>query len=217
MWGRQTYRYSEMDLSQNARDGHGVDWPIRYADLAPWYDKVETFIGVSGENEGLPQLPDGKFLPVTPMTDGEKLFRRRSRRISRAARSSGPLRPPDPAPAASHRTGPQPCQYRSLCERGCSFGAYHSSLSSSLPAAQRTGNMTLVTDAIVHSIITDPKTGKATGVRVIDQNTKKATTYEAGSSSCAPRPSAARRSCCNRAMRPTRAVWPTVRIRSAAI
>jgi choline dehydrogenase-like flavoprotein len=69
--GRQTYRYSEMDLSQNARDGHGVDWPIRYADLAPWYDKVETFIGVSGENEGLPQLPDGKFLPVTPMTDGK--------------------------------------------------------------------------------------------------------------------------------------------------
>lgn len=180
MWGRQTYRYSEMDLSQNARDGHGVDWPIRYADLAPWYDKVETFIGVSGENEGLPQLPDGKFLPVTPMTDGEKLFKAAVEKnfagrkviMGRCAH----LTQPQPHHI---ELGRNPCQYRSLCERGCSFGAYHSSLSSSLPAAQRTGNMTLVTDAIVHSIITDPKTGKATGVRVIDQNTKKATTYQA--------------------------------------
>ncbi|MBB3957019.1 GMC oxidoreductase [Novosphingobium sediminicola] len=180
MWGRQTYRLSEMDLSSNARDGHGVDWPIRYADLAPWYDKVETFIGVSGENDGLAQLPDGKFLPVMPMTDGEKLFKTAVEK-SFAGRKVIMGR-------CAHLTQPQPhhielgrnpCQYRSLCERGCSFGAYHSSLSSSLPAATRTGNLTLVTDAIVHSIITDPKTGKATGVRVIDQNTKKATTYEA--------------------------------------
>lgn len=180
MWGRQTYRYSEMDFSSNARDGHGVDWPIRYADMAPWYDKVETFIGVSGENEGLPQLPDGKFLPVMPMTDGEKLFKAAVEKnfggrkviMGRCAH----LTQPQPHHI---ELGRNPCQYRSLCERGCSFGAYHSSLSSSLPAAERTGNMTLVTDAIVHSIITDPKTGKATGVRVIDQNTKKATTYEA--------------------------------------
>lgn len=180
MWGRQTYRYSEMDFSSNARDGHGVDWPIRYADMAPWYDKVETFIGVSGENEGLPQLPDGKFLPVMPMTDGEKLFKAAVEKnfggrkviMGRCAH----LTQPQPHHI---ELGRNPCQYRSLCERGCSFGAYHSSLSSSLPAAERTGNMTLVTDAIVHSIITDPKTGKATGVRVIDQNTKKTTTYEA--------------------------------------
>ncbi|WDF72904.1 GMC oxidoreductase [Novosphingobium sp. KACC 22771] len=180
MWGRQTYRLSEMDLSSNARDGHGVDWPIRYADLAPWYDKVETFIGVSGENDGLAQLPDGKFLPVMPMTDGEKLFKAAVEKnfggrkviMGRCAH----LTQPQPHHI---ELGRNPCQYRSLCERGCSFGAYHSSLSSSLPAAERTGNMTLVTDAIVHSIITDPKTGKATGVRVIDQNTKKATTYEA--------------------------------------
>ncbi|WCT77213.1 GMC family oxidoreductase [Novosphingobium humi] len=180
MWGRQTYRYSEMDFSSNARDGHGVDWPIRYADMAPWYDKVETFIGVSGENEGLPQLPDGKFLPVMPMTDGEKLFKAAVEKnfggrkviMGRCAH----LTQPQPHHI---ELGRNPCQYRSLCERGCSFGAYHSSLSSSLPAAERTGNMTLVTDAIVHSIITDPKTGKATGVRVIDQNTKKGTTYEA--------------------------------------
>jgi choline dehydrogenase-like flavoprotein len=180
MWGRQTYRLSEMDLSSNARDGHGVDWPIRYNDLAPWYDKVETFIGVSGANEGLPQLPDGKFLPVMPMTDGEKLFKE-------AVEKNFPGRKVIQGRCA-HLTEPQPhhielgrnpCQYRSLCERGCSFGAYHSSLSSSLPAAQRTGNMTLVTDAIVHSIVTDPKTGKATGVRIIDRLTKQARTYEA--------------------------------------
>jgi choline dehydrogenase-like flavoprotein len=180
MWGRQTYRLSEMDLSSNARDGHGTDWPIRYADLAPWYDKVETFIGVSGENDGLAQLPDGKFLPVMPMTDGEKLFKTAVEKnfggrkviMGRCAH----LTQPQPHHI---ELGRNPCQYRSLCERGCSFGAYHSSLSSSLPAAERTGNMTLVTDAIVHSIITDPKTGKATGVRVIDQHTKKTTTYEA--------------------------------------
>ncbi|NBC36152.1 GMC family oxidoreductase [Novosphingobium sp. FSY-8] len=180
MWGRQTYRLSEMDLSSNARDGHGVDWPIRYADLSPWYDKVETFIGVSGQNEGLPQLPDGKFLPVMPMTDGEKLFKA-------AVEKAFPGRKVIQGRCA-HLTQPQehhidlgrgPCQYRSLCERGCSYGAYHSSLSSSLPAAQKTGNLTIVTDAIAHSIITDPKTGKATGVRVIDRITKKAKVYEA--------------------------------------
>jgi choline dehydrogenase-like flavoprotein len=180
MWGRQTYRLSEMDLSSNARDGHGTDWPIRYADLAPWYDKVETFIGVSGAKEGLPQLPDGQFLPVMPMTDGEKLFKA-------AVEKSFPDRKVIQGRCA-HLTQPQPhhielgrnpCQYRSLCERGCSYGAYHSSLSSSLPAAQRTGNLTIVTDAIAHSIITDPKTGKATGVRIIDQHTKKPRVYEA--------------------------------------
>ena len=180
MWGRQTYRLSEMDLSSNARDGHGVDWPIRYADLAPWYDKVETFIGVSGAKEGLPQLPDGQFLPVMPMTDGEKLFKA-------AVEQAFPGRKVIQGRAA-HLTQPQPhhielgrnpCQYRSLCERGCSYGAYHSSLSSSLPAAERTGNLTIVTDAIAHSIITDPKTGKATGVRIIDQNTKEGRIYEA--------------------------------------
>jgi len=180
MWGRQTYRMSEMDLSSNARDGHGADWPIRYADLAPWYDKVETFIGVSGAKEGLAQLPDGQFLPAMPMTDGEKLFKA-------VVEKSFPDRKVIQGRCA-HLTEPQPhhielgrnpCQYRSLCERGCSFGAYHSSLSSSLPAAQRTGNLTIVTDAIAHSIITDPKTGKATGVRIIDQHTKQARTYEA--------------------------------------
>lgn len=180
MWGRQTYRFSEMDFSANKRDGHGTDWPIRYGDLEKWYDKVETFIGVSGANEGLPQLPDGKFLPVMAMTDTERLFKE-------AVEKTFPGRKVIQGRCA-HLTEPQPhhielgrnpCQYRSLCERGCSFGAYHSSLSSSLPAAEKTGNLTIVTDAIAHSIITDPKTGKATGVRIIDQNTKEKRVYEA--------------------------------------
>jgi choline dehydrogenase-like flavoprotein len=180
MWGRQTYRLSEMDFQSNARDGHGIDWPIRYADIAPWYDKIETFIGVSGAKEGLPQLPDGQFLPVMPMTDGEKLFKA-------AVEKAFPGRHVIQGRCA-HLTEPQPhhlelgrgtCQNRSLCERGCSYGAYHSSLSSSLPAAERTGNLTIVTDAIAHSIITDPMSGKATAVRVINQHTKQPTTYEA--------------------------------------
>ncbi|MBF9151590.1 GMC oxidoreductase [Novosphingobium jiangmenense] len=180
MWGRQTYRMSEMDFESNARDGHGADWPIRYADLAPWYDHVEEFIGVSGSMEGLPQLPDGKFLPAMAMNDGEKAFKAavegrfpdRKVIIGRCAHLTEPK---------EHHTalGRNQCMNRSFCERGCSLGAYHSSLSSSLPAAEATGNLTIVTDAIAHSIITDPKTGKATGVRVIDQNTKQGRTYEA--------------------------------------
>ena len=173
MWGRQTYRMSEMDFQANALDGHGSDWPIRYADLAPWYDHIERFIGVSGSSEGLDQLPDGQFLPAMPMNDAEKVFKAKveqafpDRKVSigRCAHLTE-TRP------HHEELGRNPCQYRSLCERGCSYGAYHSSLSSSLPAAERTGNLTIVTDAIVHSVITDPKTGKATGVRVIDQNTR---------------------------------------------
>jgi choline dehydrogenase-like flavoprotein len=180
MWGRQTYRMSQMDFEANAKDGHGCDWPIRYEDLAPWYDKVETFIGVAGSNEGLPQLPDGKFLPPFEMNDAEKMFK-----ASIEAKFSGRKviigRNANLSVAQPHHIelGRGDCQNRSICERGCSFGAMHSSLSSSLPAARKTGNLTLVTDAIVHSIIQDPKTGKATGVRVIDRNTKAGTTYEA--------------------------------------
>jgi choline dehydrogenase-like flavoprotein len=180
MWGRQTYRMSQMDFEANAKDGHGCDWPIRYEDLAPWYDKVETFIGVAGSNEGLPQLPDGKFLPPFEMNDAEKMFK-----ASIEAKFSGRKviigRNANLSVAQPHHIelGRGDCQNRSICERGCSFGAMHSSLSSSLPAARKTGNLTLVTDAIVHSIIQDPKTGKATGVRVIDRNTKAGKTYEA--------------------------------------
>jgi choline dehydrogenase-like flavoprotein len=180
MWGRQTYRLSEMDFEANAKDGHGVDWPIRYADLAPWYDHVERFIGVSGSKEGLAQLPDGQFLPAFGLNDAEKDF-------AAKVATAFPGRKVIPGRCA-HLSEPQPhheelgrmkCQVRSLCERGCTYGAYHSSLSSSLPAAERTGNLTVITDAVVHSIVHDPRTGKATGVRVIDANTKEGRTYEA--------------------------------------
>ena len=180
MWGRQSYRMSQMDFEANAKDGHGSDWPIRYDDLAPWYDHIEEFIGVSGSQEGLDQLPDGKFLPPFAMNDMELIFKD-------AVESKFPGRKVIPARVANlseaqphhEELGRATCQVRSLCERGCSYGAYHSSLSSSLPAAERTGNLTIITDAIVHSIIHDPKTGRATGVRVIDQNSKVGKTYEA--------------------------------------
>ena len=180
MWGRQSYRLSQMDFEANAKDGHGCDWPIRYDDIAPWYDHIEKFIGVAGSKEGLPQLPDGEFLPAFGLNDGELL-------LKQAVESKFPGRKVIPGRVANlskaqpqhEELGRTSCQNRSFCERGCTYGAYHSSLSSSLPAAERTGNLTIVTDAIVHSIVHDPKTGKATGVRVIDTNTKAHRTYEA--------------------------------------
>ncbi|GFE82452.1 GMC family oxidoreductase [Steroidobacter agaridevorans] len=180
MWGRQSYRLSEMDFEANAKDGHGSDWPIRYADLAPWYSHIERFIGVSGSKEGLAQLPDGEFLPPFALNDAELQFKQAVEK-SFAGRRVIPGRTANLSQAQPHHEelGRATCQNRSFCERGCSYGAYHSSLSSSLPAAERTGNLTIVTDAIAHSIIHDPKTGRATGVRIIDANTKQGRTYEA--------------------------------------
>ena len=185
MWGRQSYRLSPMDFEANAKDGHGSDWPIRYGDIAPWYDHVERFVGVAGSKEGLAQLPDGQFLPEFALNDAEKMFKQ-------AVETKFPGRKVIPGRAANlskatpehEALGRTSCQNRSLCERGCSYGAYYSSLSGSLPAAERTGNLTIVTDAIVHSIIRDPKTGKATGVRVVDTNSKQGRTYEAKAIFC---------------------------------
>ena len=180
MWGRQSYRLSPMDFEANARDGHGVDWPIRYEDLDPWYSHVENFIGVSGSKEGLDQLPDGDFLPPFELNDAEVMFK-----AAVEARFTGRKVIPSRvahlrvAREQDRKLGRVQCQVRSICERGCSFGAYHSSLSTSLPAAHATGNLTIVHDAIVDSIVHDPATGRATGVRVIDRNTKVGTTYEA--------------------------------------
>lgn len=180
MWGRQSYRLSEMDFEANARDGHGVDWPIRYADIAPWYSHVEKFVGVAGTKEGLPQLPDGEFLPPFDLNDGEKLFKAaveakfpgRKVIVGRNANLS--------VPQEQHlELGRGACQNRSICERGCSFGANYTSLSGALPAAERTGNLTIVTDAIVHSLVQDPATGRITAVKVIDAKTKEGRTYEA--------------------------------------
>jgi choline dehydrogenase-like flavoprotein len=180
MWGRQSYRLSAMDFEANARDGHGVDWPIRYSDLAPWYDRVERFAGISGSREGMPQLPDGQFQPPMDLTAVEKDFQRKLARshpgrklfIGRTANLTEPTE-------EQVELGRGPCQSRNICAHGCSFGAYFSSLSATLPAAERTGNVTIVTDAIVESVIYDAASKRATGVRVIDANSKETRTYEA--------------------------------------
>lgn len=178
MWGRQSYRFSDIDFEANGKEGVGVDWPIRYADIAPWYDYVENFIGVSGSTENLAQLPDGQFLPPMELNCVEKefggrlsdKFHNRKLIIGRTANLSGPLK---------HDQSPQraTCQYRNQCMRGCPFGAYFSSNSSTLPSAERTGNMTIVPNAIVYEMIYDNAKGKATGVRVLDAETGHQTEY----------------------------------------
>lgn len=180
MWGRQSYRLSETDFEANAKDGHGVDWPIRYSDLAPWYDHVEKFIGVAGSKEGLEQLPDGEFIPPFELNDAERQFK--SAIESRfPGRKVIPGRTANLSVAQPHHEelGRSSCQNRSICERGCRFGAMHSSLTSSLPAAERTGNLTIVTDAIVHSLECDPVSNKVTAVKVIDAKSKEGRTYTA--------------------------------------
>ena len=178
MWARQCYRLSEMDFAANARDGHGVDWPIRYADLAPWYDHVERFAGISGTAEGLDQVPDGQFLPPLGLNCAEEVFRDR-------VEAAFPGRRVIPGRAAhltrasdQHKAlGRGMCQVRSRCERGCSIGGYFNANAATLPAAQATGNMTLVAHAAVHSVVRDEATGRVTGVRVVDQQTKARRTY----------------------------------------
>jgi choline dehydrogenase-like flavoprotein len=177
MWGRQSYRFSQMDFEANGKEGVGVDWPIRYDDLAPWYDHVEHFIGVSGNTDHLAQLPDGDFLPPMELNCVEKDFQgkldskfNRKLIIGRTANLSAPLK---------HDQSPQrgTCQYRNLCMRGCPFGGYFSSNSSTLPSAERTGNMTMVTNAIVYELIYDNDKAKATGIRVLDAETGHQTEY----------------------------------------
>ena len=171
MWGRQTYRWSPMDFEANAREGIAVDWPIRYEDVAPWYDYVERFIGVSGRAEGLAQLPDSQFLPPMELNCVESHFRdslaekfQRKLTIGRVAHLTAPL---------GHSPQRGTCQYRNQCIRGCPFGAYFSSNSSTLPAAQKTGLMTLRPDSIVYEVIYDEKKGRASGVRVLDAKTNE--------------------------------------------
>lgn len=164
-WGRQSYRWSDYDFDANRRDGHGTDWPIRYADLAPWYDLVEEFIGVSGSREGLAQLPDGKFQPPMALNAVEQALRERiAERWPERRLMVGRT-----ANLTQEKEGRARCQYRAICARGCSFGAYFSTQSSTLPAAQATGNLTLVTDAVVEKLDYDPVTSRVTGVRWIDR------------------------------------------------
>ncbi|KAA6439118.1 GMC family oxidoreductase [Dyadobacter flavalbus] len=181
LWARQTQRWSDYDFEGPARDGFAVDWPIRYADIAPWYSYVEKFAGISGNKDGLAQLPDGEFLTPHEMTCVEKHF---SEQTAKNYQNTRPII----IGRAAHITDPQPihteqgrakCQHRTMCQRGCPYGGYFSSNASTIPWAEKTGNMTLKPHSVVHSIIYDEKKQKATGVRVVDALTKEMTEYYA--------------------------------------
>ena len=176
MWGRQSYRWSQMDFEANAKDGIAVDWPIRYADIAPWYDHVERHVGISGSREGLPQLPDSQFLPAMPLNCGEELV---AGRISRLFGGKRRMIPGRVANLTREHNGRTACQYRNACWLGCPYGAYFSTQSSTLPAAAKTGRLTLKPFAIASEVIYDRNTKRATGVRVLDAVNNQTTDYTA--------------------------------------
>jgi len=174
LWARQTQRWSDLDFEGPARDGFAVDWPIRYADIAPWYSYAERFAGIAGNKDGLQELPDGEFLPGFPLNAVEDHFKgvlnkkypNRHVISARCAHLSKPNQ-------IHLDQGRAKCQNRTLCQRGCPFGGYFSSNASTLPWAAKTGNLTMRPNSVVESIIYDDKKGKATGVRVIDANSKQ--------------------------------------------
>ena len=173
LWARMSWRWSDLDFEANKKDGHGVDWPIRYHDLALWYDYVESFIGVTGNADGIPHLPDGKFQPPLEMNCVEKDFKSKLKEkfsdrhliIGRSANLTQPVK------------GRGQCQYRNLCHRGCPYGAYFSTNASTLPAAFETGNLTLRPNSLVNKVIYDNNKGRATGVEIIDTETKEVIEY----------------------------------------
>ena len=175
MWGRHSYRWSAMDFEANQKDGHGVDWPIRYEDLAPWYDYVESYAGISGELLGLAQLPDGQFQPGMELNVVEKhmrekintTFPERMLTIGRVAILTEAL------------NGRAACHYCGPCARGCSTASYFSSVSTTLPAARATGNMTLRPHSIVHSLAFDEEAGRISAVRVVDAQTMEQLEFRA--------------------------------------
>ena len=174
-WGRQTYRLSDLDFEANLKDGHGTDWPLRYKDIAPWYDYVESYVGITGQAEGIPHLPDGVFLPPMEMNCIEKNFTEKVKahykdRLVINGRAAN---------LSKGWLGRGPCQYRNLCDRGCPFGGYFSSNSATIPSAAATGNLSLRPHSIVSQVIYDEQTGKAKGVVVIDELTKETFEYHA--------------------------------------
>jgi len=173
LWGRQSYRWSDFDFEANAKDGWAIDWPVRYKDIEPWYDYVEKFAGISGSKEGLAQLPDGQFLPPMEMNCVEKDVAERMKSFYKGRRHMIIGR-------AAHITAPHPgreqCQFRNRCWEGCMFGGYFSTQSSTLPAAMKTGNLTVRQWSIVTKVLYDKNTKKATGVEIADAETSK--TYE---------------------------------------
>lgn len=175
VWGRQSYRWSDIDYEANAKEGIAIDWPIRYKDIAPWYDYVEKFAGISGSKEGLAQLPDGQFLPPMEMNCVEKDVAARIKQQFGGKRNmiigrTAIITEPKPEQGRTN------CQYRDKCWLGCPFGAYFSTQSSTLPAAVKTGNLTIRPFSIVKEIIYDKENKKARGVRVLDAETNK--TYD---------------------------------------
>ena len=180
MWGRACQRWSNFEFSAPLRYGYAVDWPIRYEDIAPWYSHVERFSGICGDKDGMEAMPDGDYLPPFEMSCVEDAM---SKKINAHYKDRRMIKT-----RWAHLTKPEPihlqqgrgqCQARDLCTRGCPFGGYFSSVSSTLPWAKKTGNLTVRPFSVVHSIIYDEKKGKATGVRVIDTNTKEATEFYA--------------------------------------
>lgn len=169
LWSRACYRWSNLDFEANLRDGHGVDWPIRYRDIAPWYDYVESFIGVSGNRDGIPHLPDGQFQPPFEMNIAEKYFKEKIEKIyddrkvimGRTANLTKPVQ------------GRGQCMARDLCHRGCPFGAYFSTNASTMPAAYATGNLTVRPHSLVNKVIYDEQKKRAAGVEIIDTETKQ--------------------------------------------
>ena len=175
LWSRQCYRWSDLDFEANLKDGVAIDWPIRYKDIAPWYDYVESFIGVSGSREGIPQLPDGNFLPPFEMNCVEKVFKEKIENhfsdkkviIGRTANLTQPVK------------GRGQCQARDLCHRGCPYGAYFSTNASTMPAAFATGNLTLRPHSLVNKVLYDEQKQKATGVEIIDTETNETIEFHA--------------------------------------
>jgi len=176
MWGRQVYRWSDLDFEANAKDGHGNDWPIRYQDIAPWYSHVEKFIGVTGAKEGLSQLPDGEFLPPMAMSASERHGREQilkkfgGERVMTIGRA---------AILTENHNGRLACHYCGPCERGCVTHSYFNSIGSTLPAARKTGRLTLRPWSVVAEVLYDAKKGKARGVRVIDAKSMESLEFEA--------------------------------------
>jgi choline dehydrogenase-like flavoprotein len=176
MWGRQVYRWSDLDFEANLRDGIAVDWPIRYADIAPWYDHVERFIGISGEKLGLPQLPDGQFLKPMALNCGEEVVRDAlakhwpGERVLTIGRC---------AILTEDHNGRAACHYCGYCERGCVTLSYFNSINATLPVARQTGKLTLRPFSVVHSLMYDKKRKRVSGVRVIDGETKHAIEFQA--------------------------------------
>ena len=176
LWGRQSYRWSEMDFEANAKDGIAVDWPIRYKDIAPWYSYVEKFIGVSGSKEGLDVLPDGEFQPPMPMNCVEEAGTAKIKDHYKGARNWIIGRPANITQPLPGRPG---CQYRNKCSLGCPFGGYFSTQASTLPAAMATGKLTLRPWSIVRRLIYDKDSQKATGVEIIDGETNQTMEFSA--------------------------------------